>query len=93
MPPELMAALQGMSQQSDPMMGQAGPQEDAAPADLIRQMLEIADRYRQVEQDDEDLFAMEKVRSDLQGLLAAQQKESDDLLQGKASPKALRRNA
>jgi hypothetical protein len=72
------------------------PEEEEAagdPASLIREMLALADEYRMAEQDDEDLLAMEKARTLLQQLLAAQQKQQDELVQGKASPAALRRFA
>lgn len=66
-------------------------QSGGGPAEIIRAMLQSADQYRQVETDDEDLLAMEKARTLLQQLLANQQKQQDELVQGKASPQALRR--
>jgi hypothetical protein len=74
-----------------PMMGSPPEEPAAAPADIIREMLELADSYRRVEQDDEDLLAMEQARTLLQKLLAAQQRQLDGLQQGKAEPAALRR--
>ena len=95
MPPELMALLQGA--------GQAGPEQQMAPpeqpsgggspSEVLRQILQLCDQYRQVEQDDIDLLEIEKISTQVQNLLANQAKEQDDLLQGKASPRALRRNA
>jgi hypothetical protein len=79
-----------------PMMGAPPampepPESSESPSDVIREMLQLADLYRTVEQDDEDLLTMEKARTLLQQLLAAQQKQQDELVQGKASPQALRR--
>lgn len=99
MPPELMALLQAAQQQEAPSpAGFPGPAPeqaggDAGPADVLRQILQLCDRYRQVEQDDVDLLEIEKISTQVQALLAAQAREQDDLLQGKASPRALRRNA
>lgn len=71
------------------------PQDAApAPADgpgILKQMLDLADEYRQQEEDEVDLLAIEKVRTLVQQLLANNQKMSDDLMQGKASPAALRK--
>ena len=74
----------------------AGPPEDQGggednPVEILKQMLELADQYRGVEPDEEDKASMEQARTLLQQLLAKDQKEKDGLLQGKASPGALRR--
>lgn len=65
--------------------------ETSDPSDILRQILQLADAYRQAEQDDEDLLQVEKVTSLVQQLLAKQQSERDGLLQGKYTPSALRR--
>jgi hypothetical protein len=84
-------------------MGGPPPQDQGAPPDdtggggeddsvsILQQMLELADHYRQVQPDEEDKASMEQARTLLQSLLAKDQKEKDGLLQGKASPGALRR--
>lgn len=67
------------------------PAQGGDPADVLRQMLGLVDQYRQVEQDDEDLLQIEKISTQIQQLLANQQKDLDGLLQGKASPKVMRK--
>lgn len=85
-PPELAALLGGA--------GAPQTEPEAAPAsgpDILRQMLQSAAAYRDSEDDDEDLMEIEKVTSLIQGLLAKQAKEQDDMLMGKVTPRALRR--
>jgi hypothetical protein len=84
-PPELAALLGGGG---DPAEAEPAPSD---PPDILRQMLELASDYRSVEEDDEDLLSIEKVTTLIQQLLAKQQKEADGMLQGKASPRAMRR--
>jgi hypothetical protein len=62
----------------------------ASPEAVLRSMLELANVYRQVEQDDEDLQEMEQVTTRLQGLLARNSKEADAAAAGKLSPRLLR---
>jgi hypothetical protein len=88
LPPELMALLGGGGQ--PPSEEESAPELPSGP-DAIRQMIELAGSYQSSEQDEEDLLAIEKARTILQQLLAKQQKEQDGLLQGKATPGALRR--
>lgn len=70
-----------------------GGEEEApsAPADLLRDMLDLAAQYREGEDDDEDLLQIEKVTTLIQQLLANNQKESDQMIQGKMSPRGLRK--
>lgn len=88
-PPDLAAMLQGGGAPAPPEQQSSG----GSPSEVLRQILQLCDQYRQVEQDDIDLLEIEKISTQVQNLLANQQKEQDDLLQGKASPRALRRNA
>jgi hypothetical protein len=71
----------------------AGPPGDlqGSPSEILQGMLELADQYRQVERDHKDLLDMEKVRTLLQQILAAQANEQDQMMQGKATPRAMRR--
>jgi hypothetical protein len=82
-PPDLMAMLGGGSAEE--------PEPPADPSELLREMLSLASAYRDSEEDDEDLLVIEKVGTLIQQLLANQQKESDGMLQGKSSPRAMRR--
>lgn len=68
------------------------PQQDSPdPNDLLQQILDIAAQYKQVEDDPQDLLTVEKVTTLVQQLIAANQKEADGMLQGKATPRAIRR--
>lgn len=60
---------------------------------ILAEMLQLADEFRQQEGDQANLLAMEQVRTLVQKILAAEQKNEDDLTQGKASPSAIRRYA
>jgi hypothetical protein len=76
------------------MMGvAAGPPQGNTMAgpDVLKSMLELASQYAEVEQDEEDLLAIEQARTLIQKLLAKQQREQDDAMQGKMSAGFLRR--
>ena len=66
-----------------------GPSGD--PAGILRDILDLCREYQNVEQDDEDLLQIEKVTTLLQQLLANNQKEADGMMQGKMSPRGLRK--
>lgn len=72
-----------------PPPGQASDGGD--PSDLIREMLDILDEYKQTEEDEADLLLINKIGVQLQQLLANNQKELDDAMGGKISPKLLRK--
>lgn len=75
-----------------PDMGMAPP-EEAAPEestlDILNRMIEDAKLYMEIDPDEEDKLTMAKVLTMLQGYLAAEQKEAQDAMQGKLSPKIL----
>lgn len=83
-PPDLAALLGGGGQAPEDSM-------PSDPADILREMLNLANQYREVETDEEDLHNIEKATTILQSILAAQQKESDGMMSGKVSPRGLRR--
>lgn len=94
----MMPDLQALAQMGGPPDAggppPGGPDDESTEQgaiDILKQMLELADQYRGVEPDEEDKASMEQARTLLQNLLAKDQKEKDGLLQGKASPGALRR--
>jgi hypothetical protein len=87
LPPELLAALSGGGV---PQAPPGAPQAQGSPSDLIRQALDIVRQYAQSENDEQNVLAAEQVTTLLQKLLANEQKEQDDAMQGKASPKMLR---
>jgi hypothetical protein len=77
----------------DPSLVPPGFGGGAPPADpetILREMLDVAAEYLEVEPDEEDRLEMQKVTSLLQALLARNQKAADQMMQGKLSPRALR---
>ncbi len=102
LPPELAALMGGGGGApmagGDPMAGMA-PEPAADPAagggdsttSILERMIADAKLYVEVEQDEEDKLTMTKVLTTLQQYLADEQKETDDLLGGKVSPRALRK--
>jgi hypothetical protein len=89
MSPDIMALLSGAG-----AGGQAGPPEPEAEggdaSDLIRQALELVRQYAAQEQSEQGTLDAEKITSLLQAILAAEEKELDDAMAGKASPRMLR---
>ena len=74
------------------MMGMEaqGPEQGGeSTIDILNQMLDLAKLYMEVDEDEEDKLTMAKVLQMLQGYLAAEQKEQQDAMQGKISPKLL----
>lgn len=65
--------------------------EDASS--ILQQILALADRYRRQEQSQKNLLDVEKLRTIAQQILAAEEKERDDAMQGKLTPSAVRRFA
>lgn len=99
LPPDMMAAFGGAGADPSgaPVDAQApseAPSEGGgSTTEILERMIADAQAYIEVEQDAEDKLTMTKVLTTLQGYLAAEQKEQDDLLAGKASPKVLRKAA
>ena len=83
-------------------MGQGQPQPPPEPSpnpqpegegdvlEFIRQALEAVRQYAVGEKDDENTLRAEKITTLLQEILANEQREIDQALQGKASPRVLR---
>lgn len=71
------------------------PQQDTPsnPSDILRQILDLADEYRQQEQSDQNLLLVEQLRTIAQKILANEESDADGLLQGKATPRAIRTHA
>jgi hypothetical protein len=65
--------------------------EPRDPAEIIDEMMDLLFEYRATESDAEDLLVIEKVGTILQQLRARNQKEADGMMQGKITPRALRR--
>src|SRR5438093_650387 len=87
-PPDEFAADQAPDQGPPEIQvtppGSLGSQGDGRAAlDILRQMLDLATQYGQVEPDQEDKLEMEQARTLLQKLLAKDQKDMDGMMQGK----------
>ena len=90
MPPELASLLGGAAPPPGMMPPEQGaPEGGESTIDILNQMLDLAKLYMEVDEDEEDKMTMAKVLSILQGYLAAEQRESQDAMQGKLSPKLL----
>lgn len=72
----------------DPMAG-APPAEEEDVSSMLKEMLEIARGYLDQESDEQNKLTMEQVTTLLQKVLAAEEKELQDALGGKMSPKLL----
>lgn len=66
-------------------------QQAQSPADLLREGIRKIEQALQAEPDDADSQRLATAIQTLYAVLAARQKEEDDMLQGKLSPRALRR--
>lgn len=84
-----MAAIAGLMGGQGPAPTGPGGQAGGSTVDILRQMLDLGKQYLDVEQDEEDILTMTKVLQLLQGYLASEQKEQQDAMQGKLSPKLL----
>lgn len=75
--------------------GEAQPAGDAPSGggdalELIRQALDLVRQYAQQEESEQGTLDAEKITTLLQQILAMEEKELDDAMQGKASPRMLR---
>lgn len=86
-PQELMALLGGGGGAPAP---EAPAPEGGDASELIRQALELVRQYAQQEESEQGTLDAEKITTLLQQILAMEEKELDDAMQGKASPKMLR---
>jgi len=97
-PPPDLAALLGMGGgPGGPGGAPGGPPDPTAgqapsdPAAIVQQMVDLSQAYLQAEQDQEDLLTMQKISTELQSLLAKDQQDSDKMMQGTATPRAMRK--
>ena len=58
--------------------------------DIIRQALDLVRQYADQEQDEQNTLLAEKITTQLQTILANEEKEQMGALQGKASPRLLK---
>lgn len=84
MPPEAFASMAGDGQEAP------APEGGGPISDLLRQMLSLARQYKDQEQSEQNILLIEQVTTQVQKILANEEKEADDLLQGKMSPSAVR---
>ena len=67
-------------------MGAPAPEN---PSEMYSALRDLLNEIRQIEQDEEDLMALEKIGTLVQGLLARNAKEATDAMAGKLSPRML----
>lgn len=67
------------------------PAEEASGSSLIKDIISQVRSYIEQEDDEENVLTAEKITTMLQQILASEQKEADGMMQGKVSPKALRK--
>ncbi len=75
---------------AEPPMPEPAPEGGGDTVDLIRQALELVRQYAAEEESEQNTMDAEKITSLLQGILAAEEKELEQAMQGKASPRILR---
>jgi hypothetical protein len=76
----------------DPGQQQAasGSSADAAAADILGQMLDLAMQYMQIEPDEEDKQIISTCIVNMQKVRAKDQQDADKMTQGQVTPRALR---
>ena len=90
LPPEIMALMGGGGMPPEPPMGDPAAGGEST-VDILERMIEDAKLYIDTDEDEEDKHTMTKVLTILQGYLADEQKESQNAMQGKLSPKVMAR--
>ena len=70
--------------------GASGSSPDAAAADILGQMLDLATQYMQIEPDEEDKQVIAVCIANMQKVRAKDQQDADKLAQGNVTPRALR---
>lgn len=90
-PPPNLAALLGAggAPGGGPQQGATTQQGD--PVAIVSNMLDLAQQYLQVEPDQEDKLAMQKVSTELQQLLSKDQADGDKAMSGDLSARTLRK--
>lgn len=83
-----------MGMPPDVQAGQAqapsGGNADSAAADLLGQILDLAQQYMSIEPDEEDKAVVAQCISQLQKVRAKDQQDADKMTQGNVTPRALR---
>jgi hypothetical protein len=88
-PPNLAALLGAGAPGGGPDQGATAQQGD--PVAIVSNMLDLAQQYLQVEPDQDDKLAMQKVSTELQQLLAKDQADGDKAMSGDLGPRTLRK--
>jgi hypothetical protein len=89
MPPELLGLLGGGPAEEELPVDEAPEEED--PVSILQQMIELAMRYQEVEEDPEDRATMAKLLATLRQYEANEQKERDQALGAGPAVKFMRR--
>lgn len=89
---QILGAGGGGQEAPDPGADQQ-QQGSRSAEQILREMLDDTMEFQQVEPDDQDSLAMQKVSTMLQEILTKRQQESDQMMAGKSTPRAMRRAA
>lgn len=89
-PPDLLAAIQGQQGGGQPDDGSGAP---ADPVAALDEALQALSAYMDVEPDEADKAIVATCIANLQKVKAKDQQESDGALQGKTSPRLMRKAA
>jgi hypothetical protein len=89
LPPDLAAAIQGAGQDAGSDQSQGG----GDPVQLLSDALDTLQQYMQVEPDEEDKAVAAQCITQLQKLKAKDQAEADGAMQGKTTPRMVRKAA
>jgi hypothetical protein len=68
----------------------SGANADSAAADLLGQILDLAQQYMQIEPDEEDKAVVAQCITNMQKVRAKDQQDADKMTQGNVTPRALR---
>lgn len=85
-PPGLLAMLQGGGTPQD-----APASDEREPIAILKQMIELAQRYMQVEPDAEDKATMAKLHATLQQYMAKDQADAEAALGGGPATRLMRK--
>lgn len=80
-----------MMEMMEQPFSESAPEEGGDGASKIKEIISMVRAYAEQENDEENILTAEKITTMLQQILAAEQKDAEGMLQGKVSPKALRK--
>lgn len=90
-PPDVMSAISAGGQGDPGAPGADQGDPNASAADLLSQILDLGTQYLQVEPDEQDKATVQGCLATLQKIRAKDQSEADGALQGKTTPRLIRK--